>query len=171
MSTLIIAVISITFLYFFLALTRLPWRLFKVHICVICASVALTWLVLLVFYLLGYAVDPIVLAILMGGSVVGIMYRLQDMFLKKGWQRFWIFRWSIIIFGLIFVWSILRELWFLVFATAAIGIVWTLVILPSIKKLKITVETEKVSGISESKKSEWERARAEFEEKMKKCCD
>lgn len=134
MSTLFIAVASITFLYFFLALTRLPWRLFHVHVCVICVSVATTWVVLLILYLLGYPIDPTVLAILMGGSVVGLMYKLQDVFLKKGWQKFWIIRWLSIILGTIFIWSVLNERWLMAVLAVGVGIVVWLMIRSSRKK-------------------------------------
>lgn len=134
MWTLFIAIASVTFLYFFLALTRLTWRVFHVHVCVICVSVTITWVVLLALYLLGYPIDPTVLAILMGGSVVGSMYKLQELFLKKGWQRFWIIHWLLIVLGTIFIWSVLNERWLAVVLTVGVGIVVWLMIRSSRKK-------------------------------------
>lgn len=177
MWTLFIAVTSITFLYFFLALTRLTWRIFHVHVCVICASVATTWLALLVLYLSGYPIDPTVLAILMGGSVVGSMYKLQDLFLKKGWQKFWIIRWSLIVLGFTFVWSVLNERWLMAAVTAGVGIVIWLAVWPLVigKRQMITIEkvaeTAAAKPIVNSQGVGWEKAKAEFEEKMKHCCD
>src|SRR3989338_11149434 len=50
-----------------------PWR-----ICAICAGVSLTWLWMIGARLLGYAIDMIVPAVLMGGSVVGLAYQLEN---------------------------------------------------------------------------------------------
>ena len=46
-------------------------------ICLVCALVALTWLTMLSLKLLGYDVNDELLAMLMGGSVVGITYVLS----------------------------------------------------------------------------------------------
>ena len=43
-------------------------------ICPICAGVALTWIWLILAYFTGYNFDPMVIAMLMGGSVVGLAY-------------------------------------------------------------------------------------------------
>lgn len=45
-------------------------------VCPVCALVALTWLTMLSLKLLGYDVNDELLAMLMGGSVVGITYVL-----------------------------------------------------------------------------------------------
>ena len=45
--------------------------------CVLCASVSLTWIVLLVLYWLALFADPALIAVLMGQSVVGIYYVLE----------------------------------------------------------------------------------------------
>ncbi|MEK7579205.1 MAG: hypothetical protein AAB460_01585 [Patescibacteria group bacterium] len=45
-------------------------------ICPICALVSLTWMTMLTFKGLGYDIDDALLAMLMGGSVVGISYVL-----------------------------------------------------------------------------------------------
>ena len=46
-------------------------------LCAICAAVSLTWMTLILAELLAdISTDPIVLAVLMGGSVVGSMYYL-----------------------------------------------------------------------------------------------
>jgi hypothetical protein len=61
-------------------------------ICPVCALVALTWLVLFAFKLFGYAVNNELLAMLMGGSVVGISYtlgaRLRPVFLRP-MEMYW----------------------------------------------------------------------------------
>ncbi|MEX0689815.1 MAG: hypothetical protein WD095_00035, partial [Candidatus Paceibacterota bacterium] len=51
--------------------------LFSVKVCALCASVFATWLFLLGYLYLGNGVDPSIIAILMGGSIVGFMYLLE----------------------------------------------------------------------------------------------
>ncbi|MFY9462369.1 MAG: hypothetical protein WAP51_04165 [Candidatus Sungiibacteriota bacterium] len=47
------------------------------RICPVCAGVAGTWLWMLLAKFLGWQVDMTILALLMGGSVVGIAYQLE----------------------------------------------------------------------------------------------
>ncbi len=51
---------------------HLPFKL-----CAICVSISLTWVSLLVLYRLSVFNDPVILALLMGGSVVGIYYAVE----------------------------------------------------------------------------------------------
>lgn len=48
-----------------------------VRVCPICAGVSGTWIWMLIAREFGRAADPIALAILMGGSVVGIAYQVD----------------------------------------------------------------------------------------------
>lgn len=170
MNTLFLAIVSITVLYFFLALTRLTWRLFKVHVCVICAAICLTWLWLLAMYLRGANVDPIVLAILMGATLVAVTNRLQEIFLSKGWRKYWVIRWFLIILGLVFLWALLNERWWLVIGSAAVTIVGGLLFYPSIKTSAPTIEVVDMSKETEEKRT-IQQAKEDFEKKMKECCD
>lgn len=52
-------------------------RIFGLKICPICAGVSVTWLWMLVVLALGLPVETPVVAMLMGGSVVGIAYQLE----------------------------------------------------------------------------------------------
>ena len=60
-------------------------ELSRKYFCVICASVSVTWFLLVVLFRLGYFTDPVIVALLMGESVLGIYYlvekRVPDMFL------------------------------------------------------------------------------------------
>ncbi|MEX1014052.1 MAG: hypothetical protein WDZ80_02745 [Candidatus Paceibacterota bacterium] len=47
-------------------------------LCALCASVFSSWIILLVFYYLNYEVSPVLIGILIGGSVVGGMYLLEE---------------------------------------------------------------------------------------------
>src|SRR3972149_8869501 len=50
---------------------------FKIKICAICATVVSTWMGLMVLKLVGFDINKIILAILMGQSVTGFMYLLE----------------------------------------------------------------------------------------------
>jgi len=49
----------------------------KVKVCALCGAVSLTWILILVFLYVGKEVDVTSLSILMGGSIVGLMYYLE----------------------------------------------------------------------------------------------
>ena len=63
-----------------LAITGFAWLAAKIlpfRVCPICIGVAGTWLWMLGAQLAGFAFDASMLAILLGGSVVGIAYQLE----------------------------------------------------------------------------------------------
>ncbi|OGJ43190.1 hypothetical protein A3J23_01790 [Candidatus Peregrinibacteria bacterium RIFCSPLOWO2_02_FULL_48_14] len=76
---------AIILLFFTLLILK---HLIGFKICVLCASVSITWLVLLVLYLLGTFHDGALLALLMGASAHGI-YTVVE---KKTVEKFHIFR-------------------------------------------------------------------------------
>ena len=169
MSTLLFALAAITFLYFFFALSRIFWVVFRAHVCAICAAVSLTWAGFLYAYLSGRSVDSLVLAMLMGGSVVGLMYAMQKAFEKRGWTHFWFFRWHIITFGTAFCWALLNERWVMTGSTAFLGAVLGLFVFSFSRK---PVVSHAASSTAPNQKSaEWGRAKRELEERMKHCCD
>lgn len=164
MQTLLIAIGSISFLYFFFALTGILRAIVRKRVCAVCAAVSFTWIGLLAGYLAGRNIDPIVLALLMGGSVVGFMYTMQGVFEKKGWRNFWFFRWGILALGIPFCWSLLNERWSLTVSLAAAGIAGGLYGLSFAKKpLPVNEATPKHPDL--------DRAKREFEERMKHCCE
>ena len=74
MTIILITTISI------LAITGLAWLASKVlpfAVCPICVGVVGTWLWMLAARLAGFTFDPLMLAILLGGSVVGVAYQLE----------------------------------------------------------------------------------------------
>lgn len=74
MTVILITTISI------LAITGLAWLATKVlpfPVCPICVGVAGTWLWMVAAGLAGFAFDASMLAILLGGSVVGTAYQLE----------------------------------------------------------------------------------------------
>ena len=63
-----------------LAITGFAWLAGKIlpfPVCPICVGVAGTWLWMLAAQLAGFPLDPSMLAILLGGSVVGSAYQLE----------------------------------------------------------------------------------------------
>lgn len=72
--TLIVALILIVLIAAVAAAVR---RFTRLAVCPICVGVSGTWLLLLVGTYAGYPVDPLVIGILMGGSVVGVAYQLE----------------------------------------------------------------------------------------------
>lgn len=63
-----------------LGITLAVWLVNKVlpfQVCPICAGVSGTWLWMLTASLLGYQIDLVVVAMLLGGSTVGIAYQLE----------------------------------------------------------------------------------------------
>jgi len=77
--------LTIALLFFVLliakALIRLKFK--KFDFCVICASVSLTWLALLALYYIGFFNNPVLIALLMGGSIVGIFYLIEGKVKKE----------------------------------------------------------------------------------------
>lgn len=110
---IIYALVSITALYFILAfLGNTIKRIIGRKICAICAAVSLTWLGLLFLWSTGFNIDPLVIAILMGQSIVGIMYKTEEYFEKKKLKKFWLIRILIITLGTLFVYLLLNKMWF-----------------------------------------------------------
>ncbi|OHA09378.1 MAG: hypothetical protein A3B37_02330 [Candidatus Sungbacteria bacterium RIFCSPLOWO2_01_FULL_59_16] len=63
-----------------LAITALAYgatRFFRIAVCPICAGVSATWIGMLAAKTAGYAVESSVIALLMGGTVVGIAYQIE----------------------------------------------------------------------------------------------
>lgn len=121
-------------------------RMSPFRVCPICAGVSGTWLWMLAAKFLGYTIDIVILAILMGGSVVGIAYQMEKHFAFRAKMIF-------IPAGFVFVYSFLMG-WRGVFLA-------TLLFLACISFLFLGGQKNKKQT---NKKVE------ELEEKMKSCC-
>jgi len=131
-----------------LAITLITWIFRKItgfNICPFCAGVAGTWTWMLLAYYLGYAADRTILAMLMGGSVVGISYTLE----KYGGSSL-IARTIFIAAGFEAVYSLINTEWLRFFISMLIAISF--------------------AGKHFLKKSSPSRRAAELEKKMKNCC-
>jgi len=110
----------------------------RLKFCVVCVTVGLTWLSLLVARLLGYTVDPILIGVLMGESVIGL-YQLIEKMAPVVWQ---IFRWPYIITMTVIVYLVVgvrSGAWLAILLLILLWVVWGSVFalreFPSIKKI------------------------------------
>lgn len=132
-------------------------KVFKTKICPICAGVSLTWLWGLFMYYKGIEIgdgnlfDPIMLAILMGGSVVGGMYMFKNR-LPEG-KNDLLFMTLFFLGGLVAVYSVIYQDWLL----TGVGVVFELVLLYYfMKPFKHKDTNPRVAAL---------------EKQMEKCCD
>ncbi len=104
-------------------LARLMNRALPFMVCPICAGVAGTWLGLIAAKFLGYGIDLIVPAILMGGSVVGIAYQLEKRFASHRSLLLW--KAVFISAGFAAAFGLVTSRWTLFFIAAAILVLST----------------------------------------------
>lgn len=145
---MIIAISSI------LALTFLVWladRLLKQRICPICAGVSMTWIGMLFARWLDYKIDPAILAMLIGASVVGIAYQLEKKLPRNRSQILW--KSLFIPSGFVAGYSLVSSAWLVFTATLA----WLLI---------LTFAFFRLPGSSAKSSREVE----DLEKKMEKCC-
>lgn len=127
-------------------------RILPFEICPICAGVFGTWFGLLVAQVIGYNIDMIIPAILMGGSVVGMAYQIEK---RLPFNRSSLF-WKIIFIpaGFIVVYSLLIKQWVTAFILIILLILFVIFFFSAGKKNKSEIN-EKVE---------------ELKDKMKSCC-
>ena len=151
---MIITIISI------LLITPVIWlvsKKLKFKICPICAGVSLTWFWLLVgikLNLLSSADYQLPTAILMGGTVVGLMFKLEQ-FIKIKFVLIW--KTLFVVLGFMVVHSLMFANWMIFLVSAILVVLLTFIL----KVSKTTLENQKLHEVSSSK---------ELEEKMKNCC-
>lgn len=149
--------LAITIISIFV-LAGLAWLLNKMlalSICPICAGVSGTWIWILAARFLGYPVDLLIPAILMGGSVVGIAFQVE----KKlhvgfvGWRTPLFWKMLFIPVGFALVYSVLLQWW---------GMVSVLfVFLLAILFIFLSPQPERRGD---------NKMAADIENKMKNCC-
>src|SRR3989338_4298277 len=136
-----------------LAITGFVWllnRMIPYKVCALCAGVAGTWLLMLGARFLGYSVDPAILAMLLGASVVGIAYTVEKKLPRDRSPLLW--KTIFIPAGFIAVYGIIQAQWFLFLGMLASLLAFSYAFLraPKQKETGKTVE--------------------DLEEKMKQCC-
>lgn len=104
MVLLFVTILSIAVIYFIVAFL-------KIKLCAICTAVSLTWFGLLIAYALDWHQDILLIGILMGGSVVGAMYKVGEYLKRKKLQNYWLAKLFIVIFGFSGVYLFLYNDW------------------------------------------------------------
>lgn len=114
--------ISVAITAIFVAVLVLK-KLTNSPICAICAGVSLTWITLLISYWLDwFAVNPILIAVLMGQSVVGLYYLLE----RKLKERWHVFRLPFLLSGTLTVYLLLGYTNGLLAAVIFVATLWLL---------------------------------------------
>lgn len=112
-------------------------------ICPICVVVSSTWITLLTLRYLGYNVSESLIAMLMGGSVVGISYVLSKRL--SGAVKIALWKLISIPIGFVAAWALLHFAWgYFILGVSAYLAVWIVVKIDKTSKLSSrTVETKK----------------------------
>ena len=76
--TIVLVALAVLFVIFLGARSVMGFK-----VCALCASVSSTWILLLILMWSGSSVDPLLIGVLMGGSVVGLMYLLEEKVPKR----------------------------------------------------------------------------------------
>jgi hypothetical protein len=104
----------ITTILSILVITAVVWlanRILPFTVCPICAGSFLTWVGLVGAHFMGYAIDLIVPALLMGGSVVGIAYQLEKKFHNLSANARMLWKVFFIPAGFVVAYALLEQLW------------------------------------------------------------
>ncbi|MDP2655327.1 MAG: hypothetical protein Q8P17_02070 [bacterium] len=140
-----------------LVIAGLVWfanRVLPFTVCPICAGVFLTWVWLITAYTIGYQINLVIPALLMGGSVVGVAYQLEKKFKDLPAGRILLWKVLFIPAGFVAAYSILEQL--------------------SVEFLLATVFLFLISFVLLSSKSNTTGSRSEtvgdIEKKMEDCC-
>ncbi len=121
MEILTLVLLGVILLFFiFLAMKNL---IGSERICAICFSVLFTWIFLLLGYFWGLFFNKIIIAILMGMSVLGIYYVAE----KKVKKRFLVFRLPFLLTLIFVVYFVLEE--FILESFILLGVLWVFFIL------------------------------------------
>lgn len=108
----------LTVISLILVVTALSYVLYQkgiVRVCPICAGIASMWIVLIALRIAGWPVDPAVLALLLGGSAVGMSFSLE-----KRRHMHPLVKATFIVVGLLFAHNIVIENWPLALIDAAV---------------------------------------------------
>lgn len=127
-------------------ITLLAWgfrRATALNVCPICIGVSATWLIILALMIYGYTIDPILPAILMGGSVVGIAYTTDKKYIDHQYSIIW--KVTIIPVGFIAAVGVLRSSWLSVISMLVISMVLYMFM------TKIKMSKNEIAQVSELK--------------------
>ncbi len=117
-----------------LVITTLVWLANKVlpfQACPVCAGTFLTWLWLVVAHFLGYEINLVIPALLMGGTVVGVMYKLEKKFSGLPAGRLLLWKVVFVPAGFAAAYGVLEQLWTAVLLVLAFIFLLSLALLSS----------------------------------------
>lgn len=121
---------AITLLFFILLFLKTIIRKSrKFEFCVICASISLTWISLLILFYLGFYKDAILIALLMGGSIVGVFYFLESLVEKTKKKQLKLFKLPFLLTLIFVAYLIISPSSLDVLVIVFLGILWMLFLL------------------------------------------
>lgn len=130
--------------------TRMAPARIRMLFCPICVGVSVTWIWMLVRYHSGALIDPAVLALLMGGTVVGLAYRAEPRLNPARSALLW--KVLFIPLGFVGMFSLIKAEWLLAGGSA---LALVLIFFAFAKRIKEHPPEQRVE---------------EIEEKLKQCC-
>jgi len=109
---------------------------FKNNFCVICASISLTWIILLILYLTNLFDSLLLISLMMGMSLTGIYYFLERKIGRKN-EKLKIFRLPFILTLIVFAYYVLtfENIISSVFVVAGLWILFVLIYIYNNSKL------------------------------------
>ena len=113
--------IGIIVLFFIFLIAKGFSKKFKDKFCAICAAVSVTWICLLVLYWLGIFENKVIIALLMGQSILGVYYIAE----KKAKQELQVFRLPFLLTLIAFGYSLLTVPGDLIMVILLLLALWT----------------------------------------------
>ena len=117
-----------------LAISAVAWlfnRILPFTMCPICAGVFLTWVALVGAYFAGYGIDPVIPALLMGGSAVGVAYQLEKKLGRLSANTRLLWKTFFIPAGFVVAYAVLEQSWTVVLLALVFMFLISLAPLPS----------------------------------------
>ena len=124
--TLVLLVGVATYFLAGLVKSAVPFR-----VCQVCVAVAVSWMVLGAFSLAGEFRDPVLLALLVGQSIVGVYYALE----KRARKSLLIFRLPFLLTVTVLVYSLVRPVETVGFLV--LGLIWTTFLILAIVRSQV----------------------------------
>lgn len=144
-------ILSIVILYFIFAfLKNTIKRIFKIAPCSICAAVSITWIASLIYYLIGGKIDLLMIAILIGQSIAGVMYKMEGWFKKLNLKKFWLMRIIIIAGGTATMYSFLIKNYEITMISIVTSLILAVVVGVLQKPKKPTEKPSKIEDIMDN---------------------
>jgi hypothetical protein len=112
---LVLLVIAVFFVALLIVKSITGWKF-----CVICTSVSVTWIALLVLYWLGVFDRPLIVAVLMGQSVMGLYYLLE----KRSNEELHVFRLPLLLTLTLAAFVVLGVSTDLVYGLSLLAVLW-----------------------------------------------